>query len=133
MGLTSKKGDLGVAKIIAEVMERGYKVALPIGEDWPFDIIVLRHGKLERVQCKYTESNGEFVEVRCRSISDWVCYKYTSDMIDWIATYDATSRRCYFIPAAMLGTGRAAVWLRLKPPRNNQKKGINLADDYLAF
>lgn len=130
MATTKTKGDLGEGIVIAEALKRGYKVALPMGEDWPFDIIVQRHGKLERVQCKYTESDGEVVEVRCRSTSDWVRYKYTAEDIDWIACYDKTSDRCYFIPASMLGEGRNCFKLRLKPPKNGQTKGIREAKDF---
>ena len=43
--------------VAADLMRRGYKIALPYGEDWDFDLIVCRDGsKLERVQVKYSRS-----------------------------------------------------------------------------
>jgi len=55
--------------IAADLVRRGYKIAIPYGEDWDFDLIVCRYEKLERVQCKYTKSNGVFIHVQCRSHS----------------------------------------------------------------
>ena len=133
MGDTKTKGDLGVGIVIAESLKRGHKVALPMGENWPFDIIVQRHGKLERVQCKYTESDGEVIEVRCRSTSEWVQYKYTADMIDWIACYDKTTDRCYFVPATLLGDGKSMLHLRLVPSKNGQTKHVRMAEDFLNW
>lgn len=133
MPVTQRKGDLGEAMIIAEVTRRGYRVALPISEDCPFDIIVLREGRLERVQCKYTESNGRTVVLKCRSTNNWNNRKYTADELDWLAVYDKTSNRCFFLPASLLGKGRATINLRLSAPRNGQKKRTRLASDYTDF
>jgi hypothetical protein len=133
MGLTKKKGDIGVAMVIADAMSRGHGVALPIGENLPYDLVVDRNGKLERIQVKYTESKGAIVEVRCRSTSETTQYKYTDKLIEWIAVYDKTTKCCYYVPAAVLGTGRNAIWLRLVPSKNRQKKGLHFAKDFLNF
>ena len=49
MAESKRKGDLAEIMVIADSIKRGYKVAIPYGEDWPCDLIVLRNGKLERV------------------------------------------------------------------------------------
>ena len=131
MGITSRKGDVGHAMVMADLLRKGYKVALPFGDDWPFDLIVYRDGKLERVQCKFAASNGEVVEVRCRSCNNWMTYSYTADMVDWIAVYDQTTDKCYYVPAQMLGGGRTLIHLRLVPTRNNQKQRLLWADRFL--
>jgi hypothetical protein len=74
----------------------GYEIAIPYGEDWDFDLIVCRDEKLERVQCKYTESNGIFITVRCRSHSltngkVWATKYYTAAMMTGFAVYDVTT------------------------------------------
>lgn len=130
---TKAKGDFGVAMVIADAVRRGHKVALPMGENWPYDLIVLNGGKLLRVQVKYTESDGETVKVCCRSTSDWVQYKYTSEMIDYIACYDKTTGKCYYVAAGLLGKGKSILHLRLVPPKQGQKKKIRYAKDYLEF
>jgi hypothetical protein len=133
MAKTKMKGDLGQAMITADVLKRGYKVAFPIGEDWNYDLIVLRNGKLERVQCKYAESFNETIEVHCRSANNWKIKKYTATEIDWIACYDKITDRCYYIPSSLLGEGRSYISLRISPPRNNMKKHIRYAQDFLDF
>jgi PD-(D/E)XK endonuclease len=124
--------------IAANLVRRGYKVAIPYGEDWDFDLIVCRDEKLERVQCKYTRSDGKVVIVRCSSHSLTngrvrATKRYTGSMVDWIAVYDATTDRCYYIPAAQLGDGMMTMTLRLAPTRNNQVSGIRRAEDYVTI
>jgi hypothetical protein len=50
--------------VAADLRRKGHKVALPFGEDWNYDLIVEREGRLERVQVKYTESDGRVIAVR---------------------------------------------------------------------
>ena len=53
------KGDLAELKVATDLLERGYRIAIPYGEDHDFDLILCRDDRLERVQVKYTESNGK--------------------------------------------------------------------------
>jgi hypothetical protein len=124
--------------IAADLVRRGYKIAIPYGEDWDFDLIVCRDEKLERVQCKYTCSDGVVVAANCRSRSLTngkikATKYYTAATIDWLGVYDATTDRCYYIPAVELGTGRHEMSLRLVATRNNQRRGIHIAQDYLEI
>jgi hypothetical protein len=124
--------------IAADLVRRGYRIAIPYGEDWDFDLIVCRDEKLERVQCKYTRSDGAVVTVKCTSHSLTngrvrATKRYTAATIDWLAVYDATSERCYYVPAAELGSGMARMHLRLVPTRNNQVLRIRMAVDYLEI
>jgi hypothetical protein len=130
------KGDLAELKIAADLVERGYRIAIPFGEDNDFDLILIRDSRLERVQVKYTKSNGRFVIVRTRSHSLTNgkvkrTKRYTAAMIEWIAVYDSTSDRCYYVPASELGAGRSGFHLRLTEPLNCQKIGIRYAADYV--
>lgn len=61
MAETKRKGDVGQSVIMAKIMLAGHKVAIPVGEDWRYDLIVLKDGKLQRVQCKYVTSDGDVV------------------------------------------------------------------------
>ena len=66
MGLTTDKGEIGEAEVIADLRRRGHGVAIPIGHSLPFDLVLVRRdtGALERVQVKYTTSDGRVVVVR---------------------------------------------------------------------
>ena len=131
------KGDLAELKVACDLVERGYRVAIPFGEDHDFDIVFWRDaGDLQRVQVKHVTSDGSVIVIQCRSLSLTNgkvkrIKRYTAETIDWIAAYDRTSRRCYYVPASELGTGRDVFCLRLVPTRNGQRIGVHYAEDYL--
>ena len=81
------------------------------------------------MQCKYTTSNGRVVLARVMSNSAWVTHRYTEEEVDWIAVYDATTDRCFYLPASTWD-GQVCVNLRLVPTANGQVKGIRFADSY---
>jgi hypothetical protein len=89
--------------IAADLIRRGYKIAIPYGEDWDFDLIVCRNERLERVQCEYTRSDGAVIIVRPRSHSLTngkvrATMYYTAAMIEWLAVYDITTECCLLRP-----------------------------------
>jgi len=132
------KGDLAEVMVAADVVRRGHKIAIPYGEDWDYDLIVCRSGVLERVQAKYTESDGDVIEVKCFSASLTngrvrTVKRYTASTVDWIAVYDVTSDRCYYVPSSEFSKGKTYLHLRLTPPRNNQRAGVRFAEQYLEF
>ena len=79
MGKTNAKGEVGEAMILADLQRQGHGIAIPFGHDLPFDLIVVRKesGALEKVQCKYTTSNGRVVVAHVRSSSAWVAHRHT--------------------------------------------------------
>lgn len=132
------KGDLAELKVACDLLERGYKIALPYGEDWDFDLILLRHGNLERVQVKHSTSKNGVIPVECRSqsLTNGKVRRtkhYTARMIDWLAIYDRTTDRCFYLPASELGPGRWTLNLRLIPTRNGQSAGVRYAENYSSL
>lgn len=130
------KGDLAELMVAVDLLRRGHKIAVPYGEDCDFDLVLIRPDRLERVQVKHTRSDGAVISVRCQSHSLTNgkirrTKRYTAEIIDLLAVYDATSDRCYYIPARELGGGRSTLHLRLTPARNGQRIGIHSAADYL--
>ena len=53
---------------------------------------------------------------------------YTPDEIDAFAAYCEELDRCFFIPIERFPNASQII-LRLSPTRNNQRRGINWADD----
>jgi hypothetical protein len=130
---TKDKGDIGEAMVTADALRRGHKVAIPIGENGRYDLIVERRGRLERVQVKYAESDGRVLRVKCCSTNNWCTIKYCAADVDWLAVYDRTTDRCYYIPGEMLGDGRSAIHLRLAPTKNRQKRRVLWASDFTEW
>jgi PD-(D/E)XK endonuclease len=130
------KGDLAELKVATDLRARGYRIAIPYGENWDFDLILCRDdGRLERVQVKYVRSDGCVIEVPCRSHSLTkgkirATKRYTAAQIDWLAVWDAGLDRCFYVPASELGPGMNLFSLRLTPSRNGQVRGIRLAEGY---
>lgn len=133
-----QKGDVAELAVALDLRRRGYKVAIPFGEDCDYDLVLDRGDSLERIQVKYATSDGAVIPVRCRSHSltsgkvKSTKY-YTAETIDWLAIYEPTSDCCYYLPAEILGDGRAELRLRLTPARNNQLLGIRMAADFLEL
>jgi hypothetical protein len=135
MASLKTKGDLAELKVATNLLERGYRIAIPYGEDHDFDLILCREDKLERIQVKYARSDGEVIPVKCYSHSLTngrirQTKRYTSTTIDWLAVYDPTTDRCFYIPAVDLGAGKNVIHLRLTEAKNCQRRGIRFADDY---
>jgi len=129
------KGDLAELKVAADLRARGYRIAIPYGEDWDYDLILCRERLLERVQVKYARSAEGRIVVRCRSHSLTNgkvrrTKRYTEKLIDWLAVYDAATEAIFYIPAEVLGDGMSELTLRLLPARNNQRRGVRPADSY---
>jgi PD-(D/E)XK endonuclease len=90
------------------------------------------------VQVKYAKSDGARLLVRCSSNSLTngkvrAIKRYTSETVDWIAVYEPTTDRCYYVGAGELGAGRRDLTLRLEAPRNCQVRHIRYAADYLEI
>jgi hypothetical protein len=121
VGLTTDKGEIGEAEVIVDLRRRGHGVAIPFGHSLPFDLVLVRGdtGALERVQVKYTTSDGRVVKVRCSPDSAWVSYRYQATTVDWLAVFDASGRRGYYIHSCQWD-GSTTMSLRLEPTANNQ-------------
>jgi hypothetical protein len=128
---TTEKGEIGEAMIIADLMRQGHDIAIPFGHNQPFDLIVIRKedGRLEKVQVKYTTSDGNVIRAVIRSSSAWVAHRYTPEEVDWIAIYEATGNRCFYIPS-QVWDGHTQLALRLEPTRNGQQKKIRWASEF---
>lgn len=134
MGRTTAKGEIGEAMILADLQRQSQGVAIPFGHDLPFDLIAVRKedGALEKVQCKYTTSDGRVILAKVTSSSAWVSHRYTKDEVDWIAVYDATTDQCFYLPSSEWD-GQILVNLRLAATANGQAKGIRFARDFMRL
>ena len=130
---TKTKGDLGVLKAQVALSEQGYTILIPLSEHQDFDVVAYRDGVFKRVQVKFRamKPNGT-IEVPFRS--SWAdkngthIRKANKATIDLYAVYCPDTDCCYFLEPSMFG--EVAV-LRVNAPKNNQSKGIKLADDFL--
>ena len=130
---TKTKGDIGQVKVMGDLLTKGYKVAIPLGEDWKYDLIVDKNNELLRIQCKYVESSSGVIKVRCETHDGRNYYKYKQEDLDYIAVYDKLSDKCYYISRDYLGQGRGSISLRTRNTKNGQKKRILKAKNFEKF
>jgi hypothetical protein len=130
-----QRGDLAELRVAADLRGRGYRIAIPFGEDCDYDLVVDRGTALERVQVKHVRSDGRVIVVRCRSYSLTngkvrAVKQYTAATVDWIAVWDATTDRCFYVPAREFD-GHTMLHLRLEPALSGRVADIRFADHYL--
>jgi hypothetical protein len=125
---TNIKGDIGELSIMREFLKLDYWCSKPFGDDCPYDLIVdNKNGELKRVQIKYVTPN-ENNTLRVKLFSETgISYRET---VDWIAVYNSESEKCYLLKLDTFNSDVATLYLRLDAPKNNQSKGINLAENY---
>jgi hypothetical protein len=130
---TDQKGAMAEAAIAWEAAKLGIEVYRPLSEGGRFDMIFLLGDDLVRVQCKWAPLQGDVIIVRCyscrRAREGMRVRRYTADEIDAFAAYCAELDRCFFLPIESVG-GKRHIQLRVAPARNNQRDGINWADDF---
>ena len=102
---TKDKGDIGLTKVIADLVEKGFSVSLPIHEHLPYDLIVDFNCKLSRIQIKYRKNskNKKSKTFSCAtnhvgSNGKSVEKKYTKTDFDLYAIYSPELNLCYYIP-----------------------------------
>ena len=130
---TDQKGAIAEAAIASHATQLGVGVYRPMFEGGRYDLILEAGSTLLRVQCKWAPKRGDVVIVRCYS-----CRRareglrkrcYSAAEVDVIAAYCQELDRCFLV-AADCFPGRSVLQLRLAPSRNNQKAGINWADEF---
>ena len=131
--LTTKKGSIAEAAIVCAAAKLGIHVLKPLTDGCRYDLIFDVDRRLIRVQCKWAPRDDDVVIVRCfssrRNRDGLVRRCYDVDEVDAFAAYCAELDRCYFLPFRRF-PGRLAIQLRLKPTGNNQKLGVNWAEEF---
>ena len=129
---TKMIGNLTEINCLKAFIELGYGVSIPFGDCLRYDLIVDINNKLYKVQCKTANSNyisEGYITFRCDNTTTkngtTVHNSYTKDEIDFFATID--NDKCYLVPVEECGCRKT---LRYIYPRNGQKKGISLAENY---
>jgi len=129
---TKEKGDLGVLKAQLDLFEQGFLILNPVTEHAPFDLVAYKDWQFQRIQVKYksVDKTGS-ITVHFRSC--WADKNGThmqqvdKDEIDLYCIYCPDTDECYYLDPKNFN--RSAT-LRVKMPRNNQARNVNLAADF---
>ena len=129
---TKNKGDLGIYKAQLDLYSKGFSIFTSLSEHEPFDIVAYKNKKFKRIQVKYRSAKNEKIILQFKT--SWADKKgnhinyYDKNEIDLFCIYCPNTDECYYINP--LETNEKSITLRIKMPKNGQKKYINMAKNY---
>jgi len=129
---TKTLGDLGILKAQIDLFEKGFIVAIPLTEHAPFDLMIYKDGQSRTVQVKARSIDAKGnINISFRST-----YSDANGMhnvpvnkvhIDLYCVYCPDTDQCYYFKPTDFNK---SVSLRVRVPKNNQRKGVKFAVDY---
>lgn len=124
---TTELGEFAESRVISEFLRYGYSILKPFGT-LRYDLLAQKGEEFLKIQVKHASvRNGAII---CKLVSGNGCKndpyrKYSKKEIDYFAVYVFDIDQVFILPV-----GLNHIWLRLKPPKNKQRKGIHLAEEY---
>ena len=128
---TKDKGDLGVAKTQANLVQRGYLVLIPFSEHAPFDLVAYRDHEFLRIQVKYRSAARGVLTIAFRT--SWADRNGShekaidKDEVDLFCVYCPDTDECYYFKPQEF---RRGISLRVAIPKNNQVKNVRMAEEF---
>lgn len=118
---TKTKGDIGELRVIAFLLEKGYNVLKPVGDNLPYDIVIERDGIFKRGQCKYRREingcfeiqNGNHNQLKRQTVT------YTEKVVDFYAIYCPNTNMVYYLRVNELKHIKYTFRLRIKKSKMN--------------
>jgi hypothetical protein len=134
-GLTSnQKGAIAELLFAAAAVRAGYDVFRPISEHGRADLLLDSGDRLLRIQCKWGKLQGDVIKAWFRTSRHtpslgYVNTTYDESEIDAIGVYCEGTGDCYLLPISLI-SGKTGIHLRVKPAKNNQRIGLQWAEQY---
>lgn len=125
------KGSIAEMIVASRLMEKGWHVLFPFGENSRYDLVAEKDGEFLRIQVKYVTPRNGALEVNCRSSNNWSVDRYTKNQVDFIAAYNPKNKQVYFIPSSKFNANR--ITLRIEPSKNKQKINIKHAEEFVTL
>ncbi len=124
-----RKGNVGEAKVLCALLERGFDVLVPFGEGHAYDLVLsIRDERFVRVQCKTAWPRGGCLIFNSRTTDHGRGRRSYLGLADVFGVYYPPDRGVYLVPVTTVPAFEGR--LRLEPARNNQRKGVRHAGEY---
>lgn len=130
----NEKGELSESKIISCLLEHGYSVSIPFGNNQPYDLIMDDGRDLKKIQVKTGRlRNGVILANACKTEKNWKdkkssSVKYSKSDFDLLAIYCPDTKSTFLIPFEDISSSKMS--LRVEPTKNGQLYDIKWAKDY---
>ncbi len=124
-------GEIGQNVVIGEFAKYGIGMAVPLGDNLPFDLIAIVENKLYKLQIK-SSSQGVENETVLFSFCSNDFYtgeikRYSKQEVDFVIGVDLRSYQLYLFDEFEKQRGMT---IRLSMPKNGQKRGFNWHEDF---
>lgn len=123
---TYEKGAIGEHRVVADLINKGYRVHKPLVDSLPYDLVVSIKGVFYKVQVKYICMVNGYIESAPR-IARSSLSKISNIEFDILAIFCPEMDKCYYVNQIDF---QSSVRLRVHRAKNNQAKNVRLAKDY---
>jgi PD-(D/E)XK endonuclease len=128
-------GERSEAFITAKLLEAGYEVFKPFGDNLRYDLVIEdADGQFWRIQCKtgWLDEKKSVIKFATASSYNYTMknkvWRHYRGECEYFAVYCPETRGVYLAPVDQVGVTQTM--LRLVPTANNQEKGVRWAKDY---
>jgi len=134
---SKNKGNVGEAKVLADLIDKGYGIAQPFGDNLPFDLLAIdAQLNIHKVQVKYATLTNGCVCLRNQRWSSNTkrnyVNKYAPNEVDVFAVYVPERDCILYIPTAAVGSA-TVLKVRFEETANKQSKGVNKWTEFKEF
>jgi hypothetical protein len=130
---TKSIGDLSEVMVIAALVQHGYLVSIPFGENHRYDVIADDGLQLLRIQVKTGRLRGGAINFRCSSShqhrrSGPTASRPYFGQVEYLAVFCPQNGKVYLVPESELVATKGH--LRVAPCLNRQARKIRWAAEY---
>ena len=124
-------GEISQSAITVRLLQVGYAVLSPYGDNQRYDLVIEKDGVFNRVQCKTARLRKGALEFKTHSTyaHRGLKPKDYQGQIEYFGVYSPELDSCYLIPIADV-PNTSSMKLRVEPSRNGQKSKVRLATKY---
>lgn len=128
-----EKGALGESKVVSDLISKGYPCFTEFGDNSKVDIIALVNNQPVKIQVKSHKSTDGKVLIDSRKAGPGYRFRYELGMVDVFALYVYDRDEILYLSCEEILSNSTMTTIRLDPPKNNQRKNVNNADDFRDF
>ena len=126
-------GEIGVLRVAAHLISKGYSVFSELGDLSRVDLIVLVDKRPLKIQVKTRNIKDGIVAVDSRKSGPGYSYRYQPDDVDVFAIYVPQRDLILFLNVEEVLKAKGVMVIRMHKTKNNQHKGVNWYENYTDF
>ncbi len=124
---TNKKGNIGLIKVIDNLVENGYFPFLPFTDTTVVDLVISNEKmELKKIQVKFKklEKNSTCVNLTTQRVVDRKKVDTDLSLFDYYAVYCPDNSKIYYVPTNIF-KDKKMITLRVIPAKQKQKTVID--------